>query len=213
MIVRCLNFRPEFMQKPQRRKTPGDESGNHPPSGFRPPVALKNGTASSPTAASTILAKLLAPGVLTACLWTRSWFGMTEVVLLTLGVCMLLLFGPQIFSKAANRVTWARLAGYGERIWLNRLLIPVPQDLNHRLTILYIVFWLGALVAIWGAFAKLPILSVSGLVVAYSAQAVCLGKLIRLYAIMRERHPLYRFWSVLPVNDNRPTRSGSSRSA
>ena len=104
--------------------------------------------------------------------------------------------------RISRKIGWANQVGFGEKIWLNRLLLPVPPGINYRLTTLYVVFWLGVLVAALGSLSAMPILSVTGLAVAYAAQLVWFGKLIELYRIMKDRNPLYRFWTAVPANDN-----------
>lgn len=212
-MIACIpKFRLSFMQKQLRHKTAIAGPGQHPASGTYLPAGLKHGRAGKPAPAAAILARIIAPGLMTACLWSKVWLPLSGTVLLTVGAVLFLVFVPALLGSLGSRINWTRLVGFGERIWLNRLSVPVPQDLNYRLTILYLVFWTGGLVALWGGLASLPILSLSGLAVAYSAQATCFGKLIQLYTIMRERHPLYRFWSAFPVNDNKPL-TGHDRSA
>ncbi|ASP32560.1 hypothetical protein CHH27_04310 [Labrenzia sp. VG12] len=166
------------------------------------PIHLKTGTGGRPVSAIAVFCKLLAPAVLTASLWSKLWLGGVAAGLLCLFALVLLVFGPRLLEGTGNRLNWARHVGFGEKIWLNRLFVPVPKDLNYRLTVLYLVFWTGVLVALWGGVATLPVLSISGLAVAYTAQIVCFGKLIHLYGLMKDKHPLYRFWAATAGNDN-----------
>jgi len=170
--------------------------------GLQVPHHLKTHVHGRPASALAVVLKALAPALLTACLWSKLWLGAVAATLLCLAALVLVVFAPKLIERAGNRITWARLVGFGEKIWLNRLVVPVPKDLNYRLTMLYLVFWTGALVALWGGIATLPILSATGLIVAYSAQAMCFRKLIYLYEIMKDKNPLYRFWAATAVNDN-----------
>lgn len=213
MIVSCPINRPLFMQTPQPNHTPIARSGPFATPGMQLPIHLKTGTSGRPVSAFAVLCKLLAPAVLTASLWSKLWLGGVAAALLCLFALVLLVFGPRLLEGAGNRFNWARHVGFGEKIWLNRLFVPVPKDLNYRLTVLYIVFWTGVLVALWGGVATLPVLSISGLVVAYTAQAVCFRKLIHLYRLMKDKHPLYRFWTATAGNDNKAAskRAGPAR--
>lgn len=166
------------------------------------PNLLKTARTGKPASAVAVLFKILAPALLTACLWSKIWLGTAGASVLGLGALVFLVFVPKFFEQPFSRLEWARSVGFGEKIWLNRIFVPVPQALSFRLTTLYLVFWAGVLVALWGAFASLPLLSATGLAVAYSAQFTCFGKLIHLYKVMRDRYPLYRFWAAAPVNDN-----------
>ena len=175
--------------------------------GIQVPLYQKTGVGSRPAPAIAILLKALAPAVLTLCLWSKLWLGVVAATLLCVAALIAVVFGPRLFERAGDRITWARQVGFGEKIWLNRLVVPVPKDLSYRLTMLYLVFWSGAIVALWGGVSTLPILSVTGLLVAYSTQMVCFKKLIHLYRIMKDKYPLYRFWAATAGNDNEVTAS------
>ncbi|PVB63541.1 hypothetical protein DCO57_01740 [Labrenzia sp. 011] len=149
--------------------------------------------------------KLAAPVLLTAALWSHLWLGHTGAVLLAIASALALLLIPKPSMVSPRRNGWARLVGFGERIWLNRLLVPVPQGLNRRLTTLYLVFWTGALVAGLGGLTASPILTATGLLVAYCAQITGFQKLVQLYRTMKDSDPLYRSWTLMAVNDNRRT--------
>lgn len=146
--------------------------------------------------------KIAAPILIAAAIWAKVWVGLVLSVLLVVGVLLLIFKLPRLLPGTQKTDNWARQASFGERIWLNRLLIPIPPDVNHKLTVLYLVFWSGSLIAFLGAVSSSLLLAGSGLIVAYSAQAVCIGKLIGLYRQMRDKAPLYRFWTSTPGNDN-----------
>ena len=154
--------------------------------------------------------------MLTGLLWTQVWIGTTGAVLLSIAGLAVLAGLTKLVGGASQRIGrktgWANQVGFGEKIWLNRLLLPVPPGINYRLMTLYAVFWLGVLVAGLGSLTAMPILSITGLAVAYAAQLVWFGKLIDLYRIMKDRNPLYRFWTAEPANDNmRRANTGRSR--
>jgi len=190
------------MQNTLPHRNPNPQAGRYPATGAQMPSLLKAARSGKPASAVAILCKLLAPVLLTACLWSKIWLGTAGAISLCLGALVLMVLAPKVLATPFEHITWARQVGFGEKVWLNRIFIPVPQNLNYRLTTLYLVFWSGTLVALWGAFASLPILSATGLAVAYSAQVTCFGKLIQLYRVMRDKYPLYRFWAASPVNDN-----------
>ncbi|KZM48322.1 DUF6653 family protein [Labrenzia sp. OB1] len=146
--------------------------------------------------------KLAAPALVTGALWSHLWIGHAVAVLLTIVIAAVLLLIPKPSIVSPHRNGWTKLVGFGERIWLNRLLVAVPQGLNRRLTTLYLVFWSGTFVAVLGGFTASPILTSTGLLVAYCAQIIGFQKLIQLYRVMKDRDPLYRSWSLTAENDN-----------
>ncbi len=159
-----------------------------------------------PAAAVATYMKIIRPGLLTAALWTHLWLGMSGSLVLTAAVFIALAALSRLPFDPARRNSWARQAGFGERIWLNRLLVPIPQNINFRIVVLYLVFWTGTMVALLGGVTGALILSLTGLTVAHTAQYVCFKKLIHLYGIMRDKNPLYRFWAASAENDNRASR-------
>ena len=102
----------------------------------------------------------------------------------------------------SKKPSWASAVSYGERIWLNRLNTPIPDKLSARITTLFLVYWLGALIAYSGGITTSLVLTGTGLAVAYSAQLVCFQKLAVLFEQMKDKSPLYQFWSSTPDNDN-----------
>jgi hypothetical protein len=200
------------MHNSQSHRLQISRTGNHAASGAQTPSLLQITQTGKPASATAVLAKVLAPAALSLGLWSKVWFGGPFAALVCLIAVILLVLAPKFLGTNFVRFSWARQVGYGEKIWLNRMVIPVPQGLNYRLTTLYLVFWSGVLVALWGGLATLPLLSATGLAVAYSAQFACFVKLIHLYQVMKDKYPLYRFWSKAPVNDNsaadtRPTQT------
>lgn len=171
-------------------------------------VSFRTGRPATPAATYV---KIVAPGLLTATLWTHLWLGLTGSVVLAIASAFLLLSIPRLPLRSRRRDGLAMLVGYGERIWLSRLIIPIPSGISHRLTVLYLVFWTGCLTAVLGALTTLPILSATGLLVAYCAQAVSFRNLIQLYRMMRDKDPLYRFWTASAANDNRQVGSARKR--
>ncbi|WP_428688407.1 DUF6653 family protein [Roseibium sp.] len=168
--------------------------------------------AGKPTAPATIYLKVVAPALLTVILWTHSWIGIPGAIALAFAAALSLVALHRLLGRFALPGGLVREAGFGERIWLNRLVVPVPADVNANLTALYLAFWAGVLSAFFGGLSSSVLLTVTGLSVAYCAQAVSLYKLASLYRSMREKDPLYRFWTAAPANDDKRP-SPSSRTA
>jgi len=201
------------MQTTQRHFSPVTRPGQYNAFGANRRLLLLSGGAGKPAAFLSPYLKLAAPGLLTASLWTHLWLGHIGAVSLTILAALALLLLQKLPLASPRPDSWARLVSFGERIWLNRLLIPVPQGLNHRLTTLYLVFWTGALVAVLGGFTASPILTASGLLVAFCAQITGFRKLVHLYRVMKDRDPLYRFWTATAENDNDRARTSRRKRA
>jgi len=162
---------------------------------------LRSGS-SAPASPLTVLAKTAAPALLTAILWLQGWIGTTASITVAILALAALIALPRLQAASSGQENWAAKICFGERIFLNRLLIPIPSTLGARITTLYLVFWAGLIIALMGGVSASVLLSVTGLVVAYSAQLVYFQKLIELFRQMNDKVPLYRFWSSVPGNDN-----------
>jgi hypothetical protein len=212
MIAGHPNQRLRLMQTSHRPFQTSARQAFDSSNGLKSPVPLLNGGSGHPAPAATAFCKILAPAVLTGLLWTHVWIGSIAAVFLSVAGLFILVGVARLFGRAGRKICWANQVGFGEKIWLNRLLLPVPPGINYRLTTLYAVFWVGILVAGLGSLTAMPILSATGLSVAYAAQFVWFSKLIDLYQVMKDRNPLYRFWTAEPGNDNiRQTQAVRSR--
>ncbi|WP_299471080.1 DUF6653 family protein [uncultured Roseibium sp.] len=166
----------------------------------------------SPNGALATYLKIVAPGLLAAALWSHIWWGLLTAALLTIGLSIGLVALQRLRIGNYGSLSWARTIGFGERIWLNRIFVPVPEQLGARITTLYVVFWLGAAIALLGGATASGLLTASGLVVAFCAQLVCFRNLVELFHQMKSKTPLYHFWSTAPVNDNtKPVRTELTR--
>lgn len=169
----------------------------------QPTLQLRaHGAMAKPASAIVTYIKIIAPSALTAALWTHVWLGSFGSIMMAVAVMGAFLVLSRLFFAVGKNSGWARRVAFGERIWLNRMVVPIPQNLNFRITTLYLVFWTGTLVAITGGFTASLLLALSGLTVAYATQFVCFRKLIHLHSIMQDKAALYRFWSIEAVNDN-----------
>ncbi|MCV0427617.1 MAG: hypothetical protein K5905_19325 [Roseibium sp.] len=198
------------MQNSQRHLLPKAAAGQNQASGANTPLLLLKSGVGGPVGPASTYAKIVAPALITAAIWTKIWLDTAFTVMLVVGVLLLLFRLPKLLPNRRWTGNWAEKASFGERIWLNRPLIPIPQEINHRLSVLHLVFWAGVLIAILGAFTSSPILSGTGLLVGYATQAVCLRKLIDLYELMKDKAPLYRFWTSAPENDNKPKKNAKA---
>ena len=105
---------------------------------------------------SSVWTRFAAPPVLIAAIWSRTWvgpwaWGLTGLATLWIWV------NPRIFRKPASTDNWASKAVLGERVWINRKEIPVPE--HHRLApnLLSGLSGLGLLLLVWVIFRALSV--------------------------------------------------------
>ncbi|GAA0781881.1 hypothetical protein GCM10009077_29070 [Roseibium denhamense] len=141
--------------------------------------------------------------LLTSAIWASHLAGLGAALFVLGASIALLMAAARLLPKRSRFILATKQIGYGERIWLNRLLIPVPPEMNRQLTIGFIVSFSGLIAAIIGAFYASMIVSVTGLAVAYTAQIACMRTQRALYRAMKTQHPLYSFWDAEAGNDNK----------
>jgi len=137
-----------------------------------------------------------------AALWTHSIFGIWIALALGIG-CLAALNGLVFILPSTRRAeSWAARASYGERIWMNRLAVPVPPDDVRPAIALSAASMAGAAVLLTGAWMNSVLLTASGCAVYLAARLVFLDRMAALYTRMQSAHPLYRSWALRPDNDN-----------
>jgi len=62
--------------------------------------------------------------------WSRAWLGRRAVVPVALSLLWTWI-NPRIFSKPRSTDNWASKGVLGERVWMNRKKVPIPE--HHRL--------------------------------------------------------------------------------
>lgn len=194
----------QHMQTSRRHLSPLARPALKDANGLKAPVLLPKAASGKPAPALSTVMKIVAPGLLTAALWTQVWLGIWGALLVAIGVLACVITLPSLVGETGKTTAWAKQVSFGEKVWLNRLFLPVPATDSARLTTLYLVFWMGGLIALLGGFLMSPILSLTGLLVAHAAQFVSFVKLVQLYRTMKDKTPLYRFWTAVPQNDNLP---------
>ncbi|MEP5624928.1 MAG: DUF6653 family protein [Roseibium sp.] len=165
-----------------------------PKSGGRPPAFP-----------STVLAKILAPGLICTALWSHIWIGAAAAVILMILTCVALFSSTLLVRNFGAQTSAFRMIAYGEKIWLNRLACPIPSHMSRQTTVLYLVFILGIGTAMTGSWFASPILTATGLIVCHASQYIYFVKLRQLYVLMKNSNPLYKSWDLSPVNDNAQT--------
>ncbi|WP_339775214.1 DUF6653 family protein [uncultured Methylophaga sp.] len=132
--------------------------------------------------------------VIVLAFWSREWIGWW-CLLPGLVSLLWLFFNPILFKKPKSTKNWASKAVLGERVFLNRDIVPIPDNHNTLLhAILNGISFLGVLLSIlatvyfsvWGA--------VLGVALAYLGKSWYLDRMVWLYEDMKEKNELYRSW-------------------
>nr|WP_306455024.1 DUF6653 family protein [Pseudovibrio flavus] len=152
--------------------------------------------------ALTFYSRLLALPYFVAALWTHTLWDMQSALgLCALGIAWLWLT-PRLYKGSGSANSWYVRAHFGQRIWLNRMSVPVPPEVHFRALAMAFAGVVGFGVAIWGATDANIVLAASGVAVAYAGRLGFLDQMAKLYAQMQNAHPVYKNWQRTPDNDN-----------
>ena len=123
--------------------------------------------------------------------WSRIWLGLWSLPIIA-GVLFWMWVNPRLFKKPESTDNWASKAVLGERVWLNRKAVPVPE--YHRLApgILSAISGIGFLFVIWGMFALEIWPTVFGAAIIYLSKLWFLDRMVWLYEDMKDATPEYR---------------------
>jgi hypothetical protein len=139
--------------------------------------------------------------VLILAAWSRVWIGWWA---LAPGVIALLWtwLNPRLFGKPPSLDSWASKCVLGERIWVNRDEVPVPE--HHRLapTVLNVVSGTGMLFVIWGAVQLSIWPTLFGATLVYAGKLWFLDRMVWLYEDMKDATPEYKAWRSQTVADS-----------
>ncbi|WP_157950385.1 DUF6653 family protein [Pannonibacter carbonis] len=105
-------------------------------------------------------------------------------------------------TQPDSRLPWHVRALLGERMFLNRMIVPVPGTSTRRAALLLMATFAGAALALIAAISGSLEMMVAGLGTALVAQVAYLVLASRLYDRMQDADALYRAWRRPAFNDN-----------
>ncbi len=135
-------------------------------------------------------------------IWSHQWLGWLAACGLVALVVVWLWLNPRIFPAPKRFDSWHARATFGERIWLNRAIVPIPAAEARLALALSLVTGTGFVLGTWGAIENALTPTVAGGALTYAGKLAFLNRMARLYDRMRDAHPVYRSWSRIPDNDN-----------
>lgn len=126
--------------------------------------------------------------------WSRVWIGWWCLIP---GIVVLLwvFLNPILFSKPISTRNWASKAVLGERVYLNRDKIDIPEIHKTPLyTILNIIAFIGVVIATWAIIYYSIWGAVLGVVLAYLGKSWYLDRMVWLYETMKDQDAEYQRW-------------------
>lgn len=134
-------------------------------------------------------------------IWSRVWIGEWCLAPLTLSLIWTW-YNPRAFSPPANFDNWGSKATFGERVWLNRPAVPIP---NHHQIAAHVTSALaapGLLAMAYGLYTLSVWPTCLGLFSCILAKVWFCDRMVWLYEDMRKTNAVYASWMQTPGNDN-----------
>lgn len=126
--------------------------------------------------------------------WSRVWMGWWCLLPGILSV-LWMFFNPIVFPKPKSTKNWASKAVLGERVYLNRDQVDIPDI--HKTPIHKILNGLssvGMLIAIWATIYYSVWGAILGVALAYLGKSWFLDRMVWLYEDMKHTHEEYGRW-------------------
>jgi len=125
--------------------------------------------------------------------WNRHWLGAWSWAAVAATVAWMWV-NPRIFRRPDSMNSWASRGVLGERVWLNRDVVPVPQ--RHRIAphVLNGVTAIGTAFVVWGLVALEVWPTLLGSVLIYCGKLWFLDRMVWLYEDVIAHNEDYRSW-------------------
>jgi hypothetical protein len=117
--------------------------------------------------------------------WSRLWIGWWAVIPVALAL-LWTWFNPRIFPAPSSLDHWASKAVMGERVWLNRDAVPVPERHRTVPNLLSAVSGIGMLFVFWGILWFDPWPTAFGMALVYVGKLWFLDRMAWLWEDMKD---------------------------
>ena len=131
---------------------------------------------------------------LLAAVWSHAWLGWPAAAGLIALVIAWLWVNPRLFPPPRTTASWAARTTLGERVWLNRSIVPIPRHHAVMAHVLNAAAGAGFLLALWGAATLSLWPMLAGGIAVYAGKLWFCDRMVWLYEDMKDRYPPYRSW-------------------
>lgn len=126
-------------------------------------------------------------------IWSRVWLGWWALVPLALA-CLWTWANPRAFPPPKKTDSWAAKGTFGERVFLNRHKVPIPD--HHRVWAIGLGFAsaTGLLPLTWGLWMLDLTMTLLGLVLIVLPKVWFVDRMVWLFEDMKDADPSYASW-------------------
>lgn len=118
-------------------------------------------------------------------IYSRQWIGYWFLLPLML-LCIWLWLNPRVFKKPDSLDSWASQAVLGEKVWLNRTKVPIPNHHKNMAIILSSLAALSTLPLFYGLYYLKILPTISGLLLENIFKTWFLDRMVWLYNDMKD---------------------------
>jgi Family of unknown function (DUF6653) len=131
--------------------------------------------------------------LLALAIWSRMWIGWWSLLPVT-ALIIWTIYNPRAFPKPVSTKSWASRATLGERVWLNRKTVPIPDHHVRFSHILNTATALAMIPFIYGLVSFEPMVTVLGLALVLMGKFWFLDRMVWLYEDMKSQDDEYASW-------------------
>jgi len=126
--------------------------------------------------------------------WSRNWLGAWSWAGIVASLAWMWA-NPRVFRRPKTLENWASRGVLGERVWLNRDVVPVPE--RHRVVphVLNGVTAVGTALVVWGLVRLAVWPTLLGSVLIFCGKLWFLDRMVWLYEDMIVQNERYRSWT------------------
>jgi hypothetical protein len=133
--------------------------------------------------------------LLALAIWSRDWIGIWCLIPIGLSIAWMFV-NPLLFDVPESTRNWASRSVLGERIWVDRDKVELPEQFRSQAASLvangYSTIGMGLLAF---GLIDLNLLAVlTGILITHGGKAWYLDRVQLLFAQMKDRHPEYASW-------------------
>ncbi len=126
--------------------------------------------------------------------WSRVWIGWWCLVPF-LALIIWTFWNPRAFPRPASTDNWMSKVTFGERVWLNADIHPIPDHHARMASYLGVLAGLGLVPSMWGLWVLNPWAVLLGLVVTVVGKLWQMDRMVWIYEDMKGQVPEYGAWS------------------
>ena len=144
---------------------------------------------------ASVWTRFSALSLLALAIWSRDWIGLWCLVPVALAIVWMFV-NPLFFKPPKSTRNWASRSVLGERIWVDRDKIELPEQFRSRTASLVANGYstIGMALLAYGLVDLNLLATVTGLLITHGGKVWYLDRITLLFADMKSRSPEYASW-------------------